>query len=164
MKIYVGWWLGGEHVKLSPGRAEVADVPRLERLQAPGGVVVMLLCVGFFFVFCILFLCLCVLLFSCPPCWPCCRSPPPPHSILAPSHLAHPSCPTQAVPPLLPCLCNPPLPPPLPLCSPGNSRASMLWRQQVSERAARLRAVGSGLGNNMHLMVGRSGGSLRAAF
>lgn len=78
MKIWMGWGLGGEHLYPSPGDVELA---RLSWLLAPGcttGEAAGPCCccdrawsVFFFlFVFCMLFLCLCVLFLSCPPCSP----------------------------------------------------------------------------------------------
>lgn len=160
-----------QSLNLSPRRAEVSGVSwfwdvLVKRLQTP----LWWCCVGwvfcffmFWFFFLYIIVCLCVLLFSCPSCWLCCWSPPPPRSILALSRLTHPSCPTQAIPSLLPCPLQPFS------SSPTSSfllprKQPMLWRQQVLERAARLRAVGSGLGNNVHLMSGKGGGSPGAAF
>lgn len=115
------WALGGQRQPLS----WFQDV-LVKRLQAPGVVVVMIFCV--FFVFCILFLCLCILLFSCLPYWLCCQSPPPPCSILALSHLTHPSCPRPAVPPLLLCLLQPS----------SSSSFSLLPRKQPNTRALKI--------------------------
>jgi len=125
-------------LNLSPARAEVAHLSwfqdvLLKRLHAPG-LVMMMLCVSFF-VFCILFLCLCVLLFSCPPCWLYFQGPPPPRSILALSHLAHPSCPTLAVPPLLPCPVQP---------SSSSYSSSLLPRKQPSPHALKTTGPGKG--------------------
>lgn len=105
-------------LNLSHGRAEVTGLSWLQDasvkwLQILSIGVVMILCVGWVFCFGLGFLflyivlCICVLLFSCPSCCLCCWSPPPPCSILALSRLTHPSCPTQAIPPLLPCPLHP---------------------------------------------------------
>lgn len=148
------WALGGQRWPLS----WLQDV-LVKRLQASGVVVVMILCVCFLFSVYYFFASV-----SCSfpaflagraarvlphpaPSWPCPTSPILP----APSRLSLLFCPA---------FCNPPPLLPPSLYSPGNSLTSMLWRQQVLERAARLHAVG----NNMHLMIADGGRSLRAAF
>lgn len=104
-------------------------LPQDVLVEAP--VVVVALHGGCVFVFCVLFLCLCVLSFSCPPCSPV---PPPLRSILTLVCLAHPSSSMPAVPHLLPCPAQPP----------SSSSSPLLPRKQPFSCALKTAGLGKG--------------------